>query len=261
VRPGDRILLCSDGLSGFVEDRVIAQLMGAGPVDAAVVELVRAGLDAGSNDNVTCVLAEIIDGEFTAHEPMVVGAAAGQGPQDSDTSRHPPIVDTDDFDGRDPEELRYAPLAPRRFRWLRRIVLAVVILAAVVIGTKWLYDWTQRQYYVAEHDGQVVIYKGLDASVAGFDLSDVYREPVPPLEVSELDDAWRSQVEDGIEADNLEDAERTVENLRDTVSEPTEPGQPPESQPTQTQSSGRSPSGPGDQSRPGQRDRNQGGPS
>src|SRR5919106_1885288 len=197
VRPGDRIMLCSDGLSGFVEDHVIAQLMGAGPVDAAVVALVRAGLDAGSNDNVTCILAEIIDGEFTAHEPLVVGAAADQLPQGSDTSRQAPILDTNDFDTRDPEELRYAPLAPRRFRWLRRIVVAVVILAVVVIGLKWLYDWTQRQYYVAEHDGQVVIYKGLDASIAGFDLSEIYDEPPQPLEVSDLDEAWRTQVEDG----------------------------------------------------------------
>ena len=258
VRPGDRIMLCSDGLSGFVEDHVIAQLMGAGPVDAAVVALVRAGLDAGSNDNVTCILAEIIDGEFTAHEPLVVGAAADQLPQGSDTSRQAPILDTNDFDTRDPEELRYAPLAPRRFRWLRRIVVAVVILAVVVIGLKWLYDWTQRQYYVAEHDGQVVIYKGLDASIAGFDLSEIYDEPPQPLEVSDLDEAWRTQVEDGIEADNLEDAWQTIENLRDTVSEPTETNGPP-SQPTQTQSPGQSPSGQGDQSPSGQRDRNQGG--
>ena len=232
---------------------MIAQLMAAGPVDAAVVELVRAGLDAGSNDNVTCILAEIIEGEFTAHEPMVVGAAANQR-QDSDTSRHPPIVDTDDFDGRDPEELRYAPLAPRRFRWLRRVIVALVILAAIGIGLKWAYDWTQRQYFVAEHDGQVVIYKGLDGSIAGFDLSEVFDVPEPPLEVSDLDETWSSQVEDGIEADSLQDAEQTVENLRDTVSEAPEPNQQ-ASQPTQT----RSPSGPGDKSRPGQRDRNQGG--
>jgi PPM family protein phosphatase len=254
VRPGDRILLCSDGLSGFVQDHVIAQLMGAGSVDAAVVMLVRAGLDAGSNDNVTCILAEIVDGEFTAHEPLIVGAAAEQ--PGSDTSRNAPIVETDDVDTRDPEELRYAPLAPRRFRWLRRIVVAVVILAIVIIGLSWLYSWTQRQYYVAEHNGQVVIYKGLDASIAGFDLSEVYEEPVPTLEVSMLNQVWRERVEEGIETDDLADARNTVEDLRTTVSEPTEPSESPTGP---TESPGQSPSGPGDQTPTGQRDRNQGG--
>ncbi len=255
VRPGDRILLCSDGLSGFVEDHLIAQLMGAGSVDAAVVALVRAGLDAGSNDNVTCILAEIVDGDFTAHEPLIVGAAAEQ-PQSSDTSRHAPIVEPGDVDTRDPEELRYAPLAPRRFRWLRRIVVAVVILAIVIIGLTWLYNWTQRQYYVAENDGQVVIYKGLDGSIAGFDLSEVYEEPEPPLEVSELNQVWRERVEEGIETDDLSDARNTVEDLRTTVSEPNQPSQSPTGP---TQSPGQSPTGPGDQSPSGQRDRNQGG--
>ncbi|MGH3453613.1 MAG: PP2C family protein-serine/threonine phosphatase [Nocardioidaceae bacterium] len=261
VRPGDRLMLCSDGLSGFVEDPVIAQLMGSGSVDAAVVGLVRTALDAGSNDNVTCILAEIVDEEFTAPEPLVVGAAAEQLPRGSDTSRHAPIVDDDDT--RDPEELRYAPLAPRRFRWLRRVILAAVIVVALVVALTWLYEWSQRQYYVAEQDGEVVIFKGLDGSIAGFDLSEVYEEPVPPLEISELNEAWRGQVEDGIEADSLQDAQQTVENLRDTVTEPPEPTPTPTS-PSQTNSPGQSPTSPGgnqtgNQSPTGQRDRNQGG--
>jgi PPM family protein phosphatase len=260
VRPGDRLMLCSDGLSAFVEDPQIAQLMGAGSVDAAVVALVRTALDAGSNDNVTCILAEIVDEEFTAPEPLVVGAAAEQLPLGSDTSRHAPIVDDDD-DARDPEELRYAPLAPRRFRWLRRIVVAAVLVVALVVALTWLYQWSQRQYYVAEQDGEVVIFKGLDGSIAGFDLSEVYDET--GLEVSELDEAWRGQVEEGIEADSLQDAQQTVENLRTTVTQPPEPTPTPTS-PSQTNSPGQSPTSPGgnqtgNQSPTGQRDRNQGG--
>jgi PPM family protein phosphatase len=258
VRTGDRLMLCSDGLSGFVDDPVIAQLMGSGTVDAAVVALVRTALDAGSNDNVTCILAEIVDEEFTAHEPLVVGAAAEQLPRGFDTSRNAPIVDDDT---RDPEELRYAPLAPRRFRWLRRIVVAAVIVVALIVTLTWLYEWSQRQYYVAEQDGEVVIFKGLDGSIAGFDLSEVHEET--GLQVSQLDEAWRGQVEEGIEADSLQDAQQTVENLRGTVTEPPEPTPTPTS-PSQTSSPGQSPASPGNdqtgnQSPTGQRDRNQGG--
>jgi protein phosphatase len=257
VRPGDRIMLCSDGLSGFVEDHVIAQLMGSGSVDAAVVALVRAALDAGSNDNVTCILAEVVDEEFTAHHPLIVGAAAEQLSRGSDTSRQAPIIDDGD-DIRDPEEMRYAPLAPRRFRWVRRIIIAVVILAAIGIGTKWLYDWTQRQYYVGEHEGQVVIFKGLDGSVAGFNLSNVYENPVPALDVTSLNPVWRDRVDEGIEADSLADARKTVNDLRTTITA-TEPNQGPTSPTGSPSSPGQSPSGPGNQSPSKQRDRNQGG--
>ncbi|HEU0285936.1 MAG TPA: hypothetical protein VFR22_02760, partial [Nocardioidaceae bacterium] len=227
-----------------VEDPMIAQLMGSGTVDAAVVALVRAALDAGSNDNVTCILAEVVDEEFTAHHPLIVGAAAEQMSRGSDTSRQAPVIDDGDDEFRDPEEMRYAPLAPRRFRWVRRLIILVVILAAVGIGTKWLYDWTQRQYYVGEHEGQVVIFKGLDGSIAGFDLSDVYENPVPPLDVSTLNQVWRDRVDEGIEADDLADARKTVEDLRTTVTESNQPGQTPTG-PTQSgpSSPGQSPSG------------------
>lgn len=259
VRPGDRIMLCSDGLSGFVEDPMIAQLMGSGTVDAAVVALVRAALDAGSNDNVTCILAEVVDEEFTAHHPLIVGAAAEQLSRGSDTSRQAPVIDDGDDEFGDPEEMRYAPLAPRRFRWVRRLIILVVILAAVGIGTKWLYDWTQRQYYVGEHEGQVVIFKGLDGSIAGFNLSDVYENPIPPLDVSTLNPVWRDRVDEGIEADDLADARKTVDDLRTTVTESNQPGQSPTTGPTQSgpTSPGQSPSG--NQSPSKQRERNQGG--
>jgi PPM family protein phosphatase len=233
VQPGDRLMLCSDGLSGFVDDSVIARLMANGTVDAAAAILVKAALDAGSNDNVTCILAEVTDEDMTANEPVVVGAAAEHARRGSDTSQHPPVID-DEATPRDPEELRYAPLAPRRFRWLRRIVVAVVLLAAIGLTLNWLYDWSQRQYYVGEQDGQVAIFQGLDGSIAGFDLSEVYETPEPSLEVAALNEVWRDRVEQGIEADDLQDARTTVTNLRTTITDPTEPTDPSETDPTNT---------------------------
>jgi PPM family protein phosphatase len=248
VRQGDRLMLCSDGLSGFIDDGMIGRLMSIGTVDVAAATLVRAALDAGSNDNVTCILAEVTGEDLSNSEPVVVGAAANQLGRDSDTSQQDPIVDEDvREETRDPEELRYAPLAPRRFRWVRRLVVAVVLLAAVGLTLNWLYDWSQRQYYVAEHEGKVAIYQGLDGSIGSFDLSEVYQET--DLDVAELDEAWRGQVEDGIEAESLQDARDTVANLLDTVepTEPTDPTSPTQSTPTQsqTQSQTQSPGSPG----------------
>jgi PPM family protein phosphatase len=239
VQPGDRIMLCSDGLSGFVDDAAIARLMSIGTVDAAASALVRTALDSGSNDNVTCILAEVSDEDVTANEPLVVGAAAELLARDSDTSRHAPVVDEpgEGIDNRDPEELRYAPLAPRRFRWLRRAIILVVLLAVIGLTAKWLYDWTQRQYYVAEHNGHVAIFQGLDGSIAGFNLSSVYHE-YDDLDVATLNEYQRSQVEDGIELDSLAEAEEAVNNLREEA--PTEPTEPPTS-PTSPSSPTKSP--------------------
>jgi serine/threonine protein phosphatase PrpC len=235
VQAGDRIMLCSDGLSGFVDDAAIGRLMAIGTVDAAAAALVRTALDSGSNDNVTCILAEVSDEELTANEPLVVGAAAELLTRDNDTSRHGPVIDEPDegVDNRDPEELRYAPLAPRRFRWLRRAVILVVLLAVIGLTAKWLYDWTQRQYYVGEHNGHVTIFQGLDGSIAGFNLSSVYDEST--LELDALNEYQRSQVEDGIELDSLAEAEERVDSLREEAL-PTEPSPTPTSPSSPTKS-------------------------
>ena len=80
---GDRLFLCSDGACGVLTDGRIADILSMGSPDYAAVELVRASLEAGSSDNVTCVVADVLSAEqaaadehFNALEPMLVGAAA-----------------------------------------------------------------------------------------------------------------------------------------------------------------------------------------
>ena len=59
LAPGDRILLCSDGASGVLDADRLADILGTGTVDFAVVELIRAALEAGSSDNITVVVADV----------------------------------------------------------------------------------------------------------------------------------------------------------------------------------------------------------
>jgi protein phosphatase len=61
VFPGDRIMFCSDGLSGLVEDSVIAQSMGIAERFEALDELVETAHIAGGTDNITIVLADLVD--------------------------------------------------------------------------------------------------------------------------------------------------------------------------------------------------------
>lgn len=59
LEPGDRILLCTDGLTDELDGERIGALMAAADLDEAGRALVDAALAAGGHDNVTVVLAEI----------------------------------------------------------------------------------------------------------------------------------------------------------------------------------------------------------
>ena len=98
AEPGDRVLLCSDGCSGAVPDDRIAELLGTGSVDSAAVALVHAALDGGTTDNVTVVVAEVVDAGTVDDEetsaaastgPMLVGAAAEQPRRGGGGARQP----------------------------------------------------------------------------------------------------------------------------------------------------------------------------
>ena len=60
MQSGDRLLLCTDGLSGVVTDETIAELLGrASPLEAICERLVEEANAAGGPDNVTVLTVEI----------------------------------------------------------------------------------------------------------------------------------------------------------------------------------------------------------
>jgi type VI secretion system protein ImpM len=60
VHPGDRFLLCSDGLSRTVPEARLANLLGHEDIGQAVAELIKETLAAGAPDNVTALVVEAI---------------------------------------------------------------------------------------------------------------------------------------------------------------------------------------------------------
>jgi serine/threonine protein phosphatase PrpC len=57
---GDVFLLCSDGLSGMLDDRVLLEIITArDSLDTSCNELIKAANDAGGNDNITAILIRI----------------------------------------------------------------------------------------------------------------------------------------------------------------------------------------------------------
>ena len=75
---GDRWLLCSDGLSGVVSPETLGAVLAEidDPGECAE-ELIRLALRAGGPDNITCVVADIVEpGSYPVGPPQIVGAAA-----------------------------------------------------------------------------------------------------------------------------------------------------------------------------------------
>lgn len=77
--PGDRYLICSDGLSGIVSSDVIREaLIDRGDADQVADSLVRLAYSAGAPDNVTVIVVDVSTGAWEERQgsPLVLGAAA-----------------------------------------------------------------------------------------------------------------------------------------------------------------------------------------
>jgi len=75
LQPGDRLLLCSDGVSDVLSSAALQMLLGLDSRSRAADRIVRAALDGGSRDNVTAIVADVIDAPGIAANGMVLGAA------------------------------------------------------------------------------------------------------------------------------------------------------------------------------------------
>ncbi|MDO4888529.1 MAG: protein phosphatase 2C domain-containing protein [Actinomycetaceae bacterium] len=214
--PGDRWLLCSDGLFGVVTHETIEETLASMDLKAAGERLIELALAGGAPDNVTVVLAEIID-----------DADAGDSPR----SQHPIVVGSAAVDARRPSRggtsaaAKAAALRPKqdepeddivddeppRSRTAARIAVALALLAIVCVGLFTGYRWTQSQYYVASDGGYVVIYRGIPQSFGPISLSSVQERT--DVKVSDLQQVARERLESTITRDSLAEARRVVKNL------------------------------------------------
>ena len=73
---GDRLLLCSDGLTDLVDDSRIAQVLASEEPDSAAATLTQLALDAGGRDNITSVVVDLVDGPRVVGDGKLLGALA-----------------------------------------------------------------------------------------------------------------------------------------------------------------------------------------
>ncbi len=75
---GDRYLLCSDGLSDVVSDETMAKtLMTSADLDQAVLQLIDLAIRGGGPDNITCIVADVVDADTGPLRPSARSVLAG----------------------------------------------------------------------------------------------------------------------------------------------------------------------------------------
>ncbi|SJN37242.1 Protein serine/threonine phosphatase PrpC, regulation of stationary phase [Microbacterium esteraromaticum] len=226
TQPGDRWLLCSDGLSGVVDDPPIAKAMALGLAPGRTADiLLKQALDGGAPDNVTLVIVDVGGAHpLSSGTGTVVGAASNPAdlpvpaPRASLTGwLHPARQaanepshfepDSDYFEEIIEEDRRRA--RRRRMAWLFALFLAVVAL----VGAGFLaYNWTQTRYFVGADEDSVVIYRGVQQSLGPISLSTEVHDT--NILLADLPSYQRAAVERTINARSLSDATAITERLR-----------------------------------------------
>lgn len=216
---GDRWLLCSDGLSGPVSAETIGEKMQefADP-GACADELLDLALRAGGQDNITVVIADVVEVEdLPDTTPQIVGAAAVDRSRptrggSSAAARAAALTASADRGETDTEE-------PTRKRGGRRVavwVIAAVVVLALIAGLGTIgYRWTQTQYYIGTDEQYVAIYQGVPQSVGPIHFSTVHQRT--DVELADLPSFARNRVERTMATDSLAEAEDIVDELRDQV--------------------------------------------
>ncbi|MCZ2849522.1 PP2C family protein-serine/threonine phosphatase [Modestobacter sp. VKM Ac-2978] len=220
ARAGDRYMLCSDGLSGVVSHETLAGALREPDAQATADRLIELALRSGGPDNITCIVADVVedDGRGVLVEPVVDGAAGdhiGQREVDPRSAAGRAALADPQATGPSTALTTSSP-PPRRRRPLRTALFAlaaVVVLGAATIGA---YLFVMGHWFVGvaeTADGdRVGVFRGLNASVVGLDL---YRlDEATALATTDLTQAARNRVSDGIPADDPDDAARILSNLR-----------------------------------------------
>ncbi|WP_375424305.1 PP2C family protein-serine/threonine phosphatase [uncultured Friedmanniella sp.] len=235
VQAGDRLLFCSDGLCGLVPDADIAEALRGAQLDAVLATLVAAAHAEGGIDNITVILADVLEGQpvvpVDTVEAVVLGAAAeralpavGSASAEAAEDAHhgddeleaqgatamgggPPTTGRED-------EARYNPQAPRQRRLGRRLAGVLVLLLVVAVASGATYAWGRSQYFVGAAGEQVAIYQGLPEKVV-VPLSRLYE--VQPVTLAGLPSFYADQVRTGIEVSSLASARQTVAELTEAA--------------------------------------------
>jgi len=236
VRTGDRYLLCSDGLSDPVSDETILDALQIPDVTDSADRLIELALRGGGPDNVTVVVADVVDYDYGPTQPIIAGAVSGEDDQLTLTRPNTAAGRASAISPRKNAVKRVLPQVdtftpPRRSR--RRIaigaaLMVLLVLAALAIGRTIIRNY----YYVAEYGGAVSIMQGIQVSILGVPLHQPYSQGClngrnqlsvirygqaggncQLMKLSDLAQSARAQVAAGLPAGTLEQADAQLRRL------------------------------------------------
>ena len=236
ARANDRLLLCSDGLSGILTSQEIHALLSTGEPTGCVSRLVDLALERGAPDNVTVVVADVIDYELAIEDsqtlPVVVGAAGElrvrerlprvQFPLDAQPDPEHVLLATSRAITAKPESaLEVRTREVRRRRYVQTGVVLGVIALLLIIGGVVGRIWISTQWYVSvlgnPGTGTVAVYNGVPGSLIGISLTSVSMDSRIPVGNLPLFD--QELVSKGIPAANALDAQRIINELTQRAAE------------------------------------------
>jgi protein phosphatase len=203
IQAGDRVLLCSDGLSDMVSETRISEILLDSPEDPERTArgLLAAALDAGGNDNITVI---VVDVKEQAPPPRRVRRREGHSgtsemravePQlQSEDTRTPPKEPP----RRVQDRARHHKAARRKRRSgfrqaLGKFVRGLAIVVFLAIALVPAYLWGSSRYFFAFDGGDVVAYQGLPYAPLGYELNREWRRP--GVKESEIKGPYREPIE------------------------------------------------------------------
>ncbi|WES63631.1 protein phosphatase 2C domain-containing protein [Microbacter sp. GSS18] len=226
TEPGDRWLLCSDGLSGVVDDAHTSKALALGLAPGRTADvLLKQALDGGAPDNVTIVIVDVggahpvfsgtasIVGSASTPEGVEVPAARpgrtswlhpGRQAANEPTHFEPAAEFLEELIEEDRRRAR-----GRRIGWIAGLVLVLLLLGAGLFGA---YQWSQTRFFIGADADSVVIYQGIQQDIGPISLSTVYEDT--GILLDDLSPFTRATVENTISADSLENAHAVVDRLR-----------------------------------------------
>lgn len=199
---GDKLLLCTDGLTNIVSDLEILRIINNYDYVGAVSALIEKSLELGGPDNITVILAEVTKQKID-NKPIVLGAAAEPRNRillpdlDFPTDIHPFI--TSEFP------------ALKSIRFSKKIKF-FISFALLVIPLYFGFNyWITRQYFVSNLGENIAIFQGLKVNLGPISLS----QPVQSfnLETKVLTKEDLVLVDKGIDANSLTEARFIVRRL------------------------------------------------
>lgn len=178
AREGDRYLLCSDGLSDPVSFETILDALKIPAVTDSAERLIELALRGGGPDNVTVVVADVVDHDYAGQtQPIIAGAVSG----DDENRLAPPNTAAGRASIIAPHTPVAKPIVPQpetplpKARSHRRMIIVAALVAMLALAGMGVgYRMIRNYYYVGATDGTVAIMRGVQGSILGVSLQEPY---------------------------------------------------------------------------------------